>query len=105
MQLSVQRIKINQHEYLWLVIGNNGLSIEPIECFLGFLFNTEKSPNTLESYAHHLKLYWQFMSVKGQDWQNVSITDFSQFVVWLRMSAPKALRRVENTVNTILSAS
>lgn len=100
----MQRIKINQNENLWLVIGSNGLSIEPIECFLSFLFNTEKSPNTLESYAHHLKLYWQFMSLKGQDWHNATIADFSQFVVWLRMSAPNVLRRVESTVNTILSA-
>lgn len=104
MQPSVQRVKIDQNEYLWLVTGSNGLPVEPIECFLSFLFNTEKSPHTLESYAHHLKLYWQFVSLKDQDWRKVSIADFSQFVVWLRISTPSALRRVESTVNTILSA-
>jgi integrase/recombinase XerD len=104
MRLYVQRIKLEQLEYLWLVMSEDGLPIEPIESFLGFLFNTEKSPNTLESYAHHLKLYWQFLLLKGQDWRKVTITDFSQFVVWLRMCAPRMLQRLENTVNTILSA-
>lgn len=104
MQLRVQRVKIDQNEYLWLVIGSDGLPIEPIESFLGFLFNIEKSPNTLESYAHHLTLYWRFLLLKGQDWRKVTIADFSQFVVWLRLQTANALRRRESTVNTILSS-
>jgi site-specific recombinase XerD len=103
MQFRVQRIKVEQGKHLWLVL-EKGLSIEPIESFLSFLFNTEKSPNTLESYAHHLKLYWQFLLLTHKNWQSITIADFSQFVVWLRMSIPITPRRVESTVNTILSA-
>jgi hypothetical protein len=30
MHLIVQRIKVEHDDYLWLVIGSNGLPIEPI---------------------------------------------------------------------------
>jgi len=109
MQLCVQRVRLEQAAYLWLVIDNNGLPVEPIESFLGYLFNTEKSPHTIESYAHHLKLYWQFLLLANKDWHVITIAELSQFVVWLRNSirlvqSENSSRRVESTVNTILSA-
>jgi integrase/recombinase XerD len=110
MQLCVQRVKLEQTAYLWLVIDKSGLPVEPVESFLGYLFNIEKSPHTIESYAHHLKLYWQFLLLTDKDWHIISIADLSQFVVWLRNSiqlvtqSDNGFRRVESTVNTILSA-
>ena len=108
--LCVQRVRLEKNSYVWCVIGNNGLPVEPIENFLGFLFSTEKSPHTIESYAHHLKLYWQFLLLADKTWDVVSIVDLSQFVVWLRNSinlvteSESNIRRLESTVNTILSA-
>lgn len=110
--MKVQRIKIDSNEYIWLVLGDDLLPIQPIESFIRFLHLTEKSPETLQSYASHLKLYWEFLQFQGKAWQQVSTADFAEFVHWLRskvsnmicLKVSSDIKRSERTVNTILSA-
>lgn len=110
--MKVQRVKIAEHQYIWLVLGADYLPIEPIEVFIRYLHYTEKSPDTIQSYASHLKLFWQYLGVSQKNWQSITITDFAEFVHWLRSQAHNVFhlknnldtRRTERTVNTILSA-
>ena len=78
--MKVQRIKIATHQYIWLVLDDNYLPIEPIENFIRFLHATEKSSETLQNYASHLKLYWEFLRSKEKNWQDVTIADFAEYV-------------------------
>ncbi len=110
--MKVQRIKIAEYHYVWLVLDNDFVPVQPIEAFVRYLHHTEKSPDTLQSYATHLKLFWEYLQATQKNWQTVSIADFAEFVHWLRRHAHNVFcfktssgaRRSERTVNTILSA-
>ncbi len=39
----------------WTVVGDDGVPIEPVERYLAFLTDIERSPNTVKAYAHDLK--------------------------------------------------
>lgn len=71
----------------------------------------ERSPNTIKSYAGHLKLYWEFLQASHFDWGEVTLENLADFIHWLRQPNPKITslvpveaRRTERTINTILSA-
>jgi site-specific recombinase XerD len=107
--MKIQRVKIADHQYIWLVLDNNYLPIEPIEIFIRYLHCTEKSPDTIQSYASHLKIFWEYLEYYNKDWLNITIADFADFVHWLRnhsshLKDNTEKRKSERTVNTILSA-
>lgn len=101
--MKVQRICIADGHYSWLVLDDNHLPVKPIESFIRYLIHTEKSPNTIQSYANHLKLFWEYLIDNGKDWTYVTVDEFANFVYWLR-SHHCNLKRTEKTVNTILAA-
>lgn len=95
----------------WMVLDNDYLPIQPIESFIGYMETLERSPNTVKNYAHHLKLYWEYLSQRGLSWTEVKFGDLQRFVAWLRSPAaavqfiePQQPKRSRRTVNTILSA-
>lgn len=110
--MKVQRALVGANQYVWLVLDDDFVPIQPIEVFIRYLHYTEKSPNTIQSYATHLKLFWEYLLSHNKDWQTVKIADFADFVHWLRSQAPNVIhlrdnaetRRTERTVNTILSS-
>ncbi len=54
----MQRVQIPDSDRVsWLVLGEDYLPIGPIQEFLTYLENIERSPYTIRSYAHHLRLY------------------------------------------------
>jgi hypothetical protein len=57
------------NETIWLVLDEDYQVVEPIQQYLTSL-STSKSPNTVESYGHDLKLWWQFLEYKCLDWRN-----------------------------------
>jgi integrase/recombinase XerD len=69
----------------WTVLGEDDAPVEPIERFLVFLTDVERSPNTIKSYAHDLKDYWTFLAGRGLDWREVRLEDIGEFVAWLRL--------------------
>src|SRR5207302_10192036 len=81
---------------MWLVLGDDCLPIGPIDEFLTFLDVTGSSPNTIRAYAHHLKLYWEYLTNAGVDWRAATLHDVVNFVAWLRGGAP-----IGNTVGAI----
>lgn len=50
--MKLQRIKLAEHRYSWLVLDDHYLPINPIQEFTRYLENIERSPNTIQAYAH-----------------------------------------------------
>jgi hypothetical protein len=69
----------------WTVIGQDGVPIEPIERYLAYLTDVERSPNTVKAYAHDLKDWFVFLAIRGLDWREVRLEDVGEFVAWLRL--------------------
>ena len=65
---------------VWLVVGDGYLPVEPIRRFLVYLEDVERSPNTLRAYAHHLKLFWEYLAWAKLDWTNVGLGDLAGFL-------------------------
>ena len=99
----------------WTVLGVDDAPVEPIERYLAYLTDIERSPNTVKAYAHDLKDWFVFLADRGLDWRRVRLDDVGEFVAWLRLPLPARDRRVavlpsvehqcaESTVNRKLSA-
>ena len=57
---------------------------QPIERYLAYLTDIERSPNTVKAYAHDLKDWFVFLTGQGLDWREVRLEDVAGFVAWLR---------------------
>jgi integrase/recombinase XerD len=69
----------------WTVLGDDDAPIEPIERYLAYLTDVERSPNTVKAYAHDLKDWFTFPVERGLDWRTVRLDDVGEFVAWLRL--------------------
>lgn len=95
----------------WTVIGADLRPIEPVDEFLGFLTNIERSPNTVEAYARDLRFFWEFLGKRSIDWRQVGARDLGEFAAWARQPADNVAvladseaRRSPSSVNRMLSA-
>ncbi|MGW7579501.1 site-specific integrase [Streptomyces sp. NPDC054765] len=57
----------------WTVLGEDAAPVEPIERYLAYLTDIERSPNTVKAYAHDLKDWFSFLGVRGLDWRDVRL--------------------------------
>ena len=69
----------------WTVLGDDYLPVVPVERYLAFLTDIERSPNTVKAYAHDLKDWFTFLGLRGLDWREVVLEDLAEFVAWLRL--------------------
>ena len=112
MTLHVQKAKkAASGRPFWLVLGDDCSPIGPIDEFLTFHDVTGSSPNTVRAYAHHLKLFWEYLTDVGVDWRVASFTDLINFVAWLRWGVPTVgqlpaigERRKPSTINAVVAA-
>jgi integrase/recombinase XerD len=99
----------------WTVLGDDDVPVGPIERYLSYLTDIERSPNTVKAYAHDLKDYFVFLARHDLDWREVRLEDLGEFVAWLRRPPSMRDRGVavlpsveahctESTVNRKLSA-
>lgn len=99
----------------WTVLGDEHVPVEPIERYLAYLSDIERSPNTIKAYAHDLKDWFTFLQAQRLDWREVRLEDVGEFVAWLRLPPSARDGRVavlpsvehhctESTVNRKLSA-
>lgn len=103
--------RVGQERRLYLV-DEECRFIRPVKQYLDYLAALERSPNTLESYCHHLRYYFTFLEQAKLDWREVKPDDLVAFIQWLR----NPLRQVgvqplrgeslltERSVNIILTA-
>ncbi len=99
----------------WTVLGDDDVPVAPVERYLAYLTDIERSPNTIKDYAHDLKDWFVFLAGDGLDWREVRLEDVAGFMAWLRRppraraGAVAVLPSVEHhcaesTVNRKLSA-
>ena len=95
---------------VWMVLDDNYLPIEPIEKYLHYLDSVGRSPNTIVSYAHNLKLFWEFLRDSKLDWLQINLEQLSNFIHWLRNPnsgvlsiEPQVSKRSEKTINHCLT--
>lgn len=94
----------------WIVLDDDYLPVEPIQKYLNYLDNLERSPNTISAYAHDLKLYWEFLQDKQFDWKTINMEHLADFIHWLRNPnksvisiQPQASGRCDSTINHCLT--
>ena len=62
----------------WTVLADDDAPVEPIERYLAYLTDIERSPNTVKAYAHDLKDYFDFLVRRGADWRKVRLEDIGE---------------------------
>src|SRR5712692_646890 len=83
--MRVVEIETQDHQKRYVVIDNEGVLVEPIVRYLKYLDRIGIARNTLRSYATVLKQYWEYLSQQKLDWQQVTLDDLAQFVLWLKL--------------------
>ena len=83
--MRVQRVVMPWDAVSWAVLGDDGVPAGPVDRFLAFLSSSEKSPNTVKSYAHDLKDWFCYLSGRDLAWDEVTLEDIGSFVAWLRL--------------------
>ncbi len=87
----VQRVVVAEpRRESWTVLDEDGVPVEPVERYLAFLTDVDRSPNTVKAYAHDLKDWFVFLGGRALDWREVRLEDVGEFVAWLRL--PPAAR-------------
>ncbi len=93
------------------MLGDDYLPVRPIQQFINYLESIERSPNTIRSYAFHLKLYWEYLKDNQKDWTKVKVSDLADFIAWLRNPQPgtasmqeQEAKRTEATVNLTITS-
>jgi integrase/recombinase XerD len=92
------------------VIGPDRRPVELVDEYLGWLTDCERSPNTVEAYAHDLCAFWTFLGERGLRWDQVDVMELGEFAAWARrppanvvVLAEAAARLSARTVNRMLS--
>src|SRR6202453_3354950 len=78
----------------WTVLGDDDAPVAPVDRYLAYLTDIERSPNTVKAYAHDLKDWFVFLADRGLDWRRVRLEDVGEFVAWLRLPLRARDRRV-----------
>lgn len=83
--MRVVEIKIQDGQHRYVVIDEDGGLVEPIVRYLKYLDCIGSARQTLRSYAYSLKHYWEYLKEQQLNWQQVTLDDFSRFVLWLKL--------------------
>ena len=102
----MQRVVMPWDAVSWTVLEDNGSPVGAVDRFLGFLSSSEKSPNTVKSYARALALWWSYLQLFGLAWDELTVAEVGGFLAWLRSGdspqvssiQPRAARFAEATI-------
>src|SRR6266540_3686544 len=72
----------------WTVVDGRGLPIDAVDSYLHWLRATDKSPNTVESYARHLALLFRWLDAYRLGWDAVTFEQLCDFMLAARSGAP-----------------
>ena len=114
--MRVVEIETQDQQWRYVVIDEEGMLVEPIVRYLKYFDRIGAARNTLRSYATVLKQYWEYLSQQQLDWQQITLDDLAQFVLWLKLptgslrvlpAQPVPQARSNRTINhalTVLSS-
>ena len=109
--MKVQEVLVDDKKR-YLLIDEINRPVVPVVKYLKYLDNIGKAENTLKSYCHHLKFYFQFLKEKDRGYKEVDLDLLAEFIAWLRSpyQSTKVIqfeqtkaKRSERTVNTMLT--
>jgi site-specific recombinase XerD len=86
----VQRV-VEKGVESWTVIGSDRRPTAPVEVFLRWLTDIERSPNTVRAYAGDLRQFWEFIELRGYDWAELGVEELGDFAGWLRSPAENVI--------------
>ena len=58
---------------VWMVLDDDYFLVEPIQKYLHYLDSLERSPNTIQTYAYNLKLFWEFLQDNSLNWRSCQL--------------------------------
>jgi integrase/recombinase XerD len=114
--MQVVEVETQDYQKRYVVIDDEGVLVEPIVRYLKYLDRIGAARNTIRSYASMLKQYWNYVSQQQLDWQQLTLDDLAQFVLWLKLptgslhilpAQPVPQARSNRTINhalTVLSS-
>jgi hypothetical protein len=62
------RVALPDGREAWTLLDVNGAEVGSVSAFLRYLHRIERSPNTVRTYAHDLKLFCEFLAGRGLAW-------------------------------------
>lgn len=77
-----------------VVVDDDGAIIEDIDAFLAYLRGNAASENTVTAYARHLALLFRWLTIRGSDWEDLTLEGLSAFATDLRDGSLRSLHRV-----------
>lgn len=83
--MQVVEVETQDHQKRYVLIDDAGVLVEPIVRYLKYLDRIGAARNTIRSYATVLKQYWDYVSQQQLDWQQITLDDLAQFVLWLKL--------------------
>jgi integrase/recombinase XerD len=86
----VQRV-VERGVESWTVVGSDRRPVAPVESFLRWLTDTERSPHTVRAYAGDLRQLWEFLGLRGYDWSDLGVEELGDFASWLRCPAENVI--------------
>ncbi len=108
--MKVQQVRLDQDRLTWLVLDDNYRPVQPLLSYLQFLDQLGRSPNTVRNAAHHLKLFWEYLSETDLVWADIDVSHLAAFILWLRRNdqgmvsiEPLPVRRTNATIDQVLS--
>ena len=117
--MKIQEIQTNQGTR-YLLLDNQFAIVDEVFRYLKYLDVSGKSPNTIRSYAYHLKVYYDYCMINGIDPLGVfkdsnrrPIDFFGKFILWLQYPdysngvihyEKESPKRSNKTVNLIMTA-
>lgn len=111
--MRVQEILTADHQKRYVVVDEHGNLVVPAIRYLKYLDSIGRARNTLRSYAHGLKLFFEYLSQQRLDYTAVTLDDLGGFVLWLKNPyrslkvlpvEPVVQARTNSSINHILTA-
>lgn len=110
--MRVQEILIGDQRKRYLVVDETGDPVLPVMRYLKYLDSIGRARNTLRTYAHSLKLFFEYLMQQHLDYQKITLDDLGSFVLWLKNpyhslnvlpAQPVVQARANTTINHALT--
>jgi hypothetical protein len=110
--MRVVEIQTTQNQQRYVLLDEEGQLVVPAVRYLKHLDQRGCARNTLRSYAHMLKLYFEYVQQRELDYRNPTLDDIGLFVHWLKLpsgsikvlpSQPVPQARANRTLNHALT--
>lgn len=79
---SIHRFPDGTELIRWHLLDDNYQLIKPVERFLRFKQAGGSTIGTIKTYAQKLQAFWEYLDLKGLEWQDFEVTHLAEFGYW-----------------------